>query len=200
MCIRTSSRPATARADHQHLRCRPTPSPRADPRRRCGSPSGTTWLPPTSTCGRVAGTSPALKDARWEFTGEVNNTVHRSVRRRPVEALAEAAQRLHWLPEKPFTEALGTTRKVGGATTAVGSVCYAVRTSQHVVRRGQVRIRPGPLRVRQIAAAPHETKMKAIRQLHDPSGVISPVGLNGPSSADGSLRLRVRRVRSYPAS
>lgn len=68
-----------------------------------------------------------LEDACRQFTTEVNNKVHRATRRRPIEALAEEAHRLHRLPGNPFTAALGTTRKVAGdATISVDSVRYSV--------------------------------------------------------------------------
>lgn len=68
-----------------------------------------------------------LEDACATFTGEVNDRVHRAIRRPPAEALAEEALRLHRLPDRPFTAALGTTRKVAGdATISVDSVRYSV--------------------------------------------------------------------------
>ncbi|WP_411130468.1 IS21 family transposase [Streptomyces sp. x-19] len=68
-----------------------------------------------------------LEDACRQFTAEVNNKVHRAIRRRPVEALAEERHRLHPLPENPFTAALGTTRRVANdATISVDSARYSV--------------------------------------------------------------------------
>ncbi|MFJ5951430.1 IS21 family transposase [Streptomyces noursei] len=68
-----------------------------------------------------------LEAACTVFTAEMNNKVHRVIKRRPVEALAEEKQRLHPLPAEPFTAALGTTRKVAAdATVSVESVRYSV--------------------------------------------------------------------------
>jgi hypothetical protein len=52
-----------------------------------------------------------LEAACRDFTDEVNARTHRETRRRPVDALAEEQQRLHPLPDRPFTVAFGTTRR-----------------------------------------------------------------------------------------
>jgi transposase len=68
-----------------------------------------------------------LEAACQEFCVEVNNRPHRETRRRPVEALAEERTRLHRLPERPFTIAFGTTRRVNwDATISVKGVRYSV--------------------------------------------------------------------------
>ncbi len=75
-----------------------------------------------------------LEEACRQFTDEVNNKVHRAIRRRPAEALAEEQQRLHPLPNEPFTAAFGTTRKVASdATISAESVRYSV--PHHLVGR-----------------------------------------------------------------
>jgi hypothetical protein len=68
-----------------------------------------------------------LEAACQQFTDEVNARLHRETRRRPVDALAEEQQRLHPLPDKAFTVAFGTTRRVGwDATISVDGVRYSV--------------------------------------------------------------------------
>lgn len=68
-----------------------------------------------------------LERACRQFCDQVNERVHRETRRRPVEALAEERARLHPLPERPFTAAFGTTRRVcWDATISVEGVRYSV--------------------------------------------------------------------------
>ena len=55
----------------------------------------------------------ALEAACEAFCDDINARVHRVTRRRPVEMLAEERQRLHRLPDHPFTAAFGQTRTVG---------------------------------------------------------------------------------------
>jgi hypothetical protein len=58
---------------------------------------------------------------------EVNGREHRVTRRAPVEMLAEEQQRLHRLPERPYTAVFGETRKVSwSATISFGGVTYSV--------------------------------------------------------------------------
>lgn len=58
---------------------------------------------------------------------EVNGREHRVTRRAPVEMLAEEQQRLHRLPERPYTTVFGETRKVSwSATISYGGVTYSV--------------------------------------------------------------------------
>jgi len=54
----------------------------------------------------------ALEAACASFCDEVNSRVHRVTRRRPVDMLAEEQQRLHRVPDQPFTAGFGTTRRV----------------------------------------------------------------------------------------
>jgi transposase len=68
-----------------------------------------------------------LEAACREFCEQVNDRIHRETRRRPAEALAEERMRLHPLPERPFTVAFGTTRRVyWDATISVEGVRYSV--------------------------------------------------------------------------
>ncbi len=68
-----------------------------------------------------------LEAACRQFTDEVNARLHRETRRRPVDALAEERQRLHPLPDRAFTVAFGTTRRVNwDATISVEGVRYSV--------------------------------------------------------------------------
>jgi transposase len=67
-----------------------------------------------------------LEAACREFVEEVNGRVHRETRRRPAEALTEERNRLHPLPQKPFTVAFGTTRRVNWDTISVEGVRYSV--------------------------------------------------------------------------
>ncbi len=57
----------------------------------------------------------------------VNSREHRVTRRAPVEMLVEEQQRLHRLPERPYTATFGETRKVSwSATISYGGVTYSV--------------------------------------------------------------------------
>ncbi len=56
---------------------------------------------------------PALEAACEMFCVEVNARPHRVTRRAPVDMLGEERQRLHRLPEHPWTAAFGQTRTVG---------------------------------------------------------------------------------------
>ena len=68
-----------------------------------------------------------LVEACAALMAEVNGRAHRVTRRAPVEMLAEEAQRLHRLPERPYTTVLGQTRKVSGTSTiSFGGVTYSV--------------------------------------------------------------------------
>jgi hypothetical protein len=68
-----------------------------------------------------------LVDACNEFMDEVNARAHRVTRRLPAEMLAEERQRLHRLPERPYTTVLGETRKVTWTSTiSFGGVTYSV--------------------------------------------------------------------------
>jgi hypothetical protein len=61
------------------------------------------------------------------FCEQVNDRPHRETRRRPAEALAEEASRLHPLPRQAFTVAFGQTRRVNwDATISVEGVRYSV--------------------------------------------------------------------------
>ncbi|MBD0743596.1 IS21 family transposase [Streptomyces sp. CBMA152] len=68
-----------------------------------------------------------LEAACRHFCEEVNSRIHRAIRRKPVERLAEEQQRLHPLPRRPFTAAFGTTRRVTWESCiSVESVRYSV--------------------------------------------------------------------------
>jgi len=68
-----------------------------------------------------------LVDACEAWMAEVNGREHRVTRRPPVEMLAEEQQRLHRLPERPYTAVFGETRKVSwSATISFGGVVYSV--------------------------------------------------------------------------
>ena len=68
-----------------------------------------------------------LAEACEAFTAEVNARVHRVTRRPPIEMLTEERHRLHALPERPYTAALGETRKVSWSSTiSFGAVTYSV--------------------------------------------------------------------------
>ena len=68
-----------------------------------------------------------LVDACEAFMVEVNERPHRVTRRAPVELLAEERQRLHRLPEQPYTAVFGETRRVSwSATISFGGVTYSV--------------------------------------------------------------------------
>lgn len=61
------------------------------------------------------------------FTQMVNARIHKETRRAPNDMLAEERVRLHPLPDDPYTQALGETRKVdpGDRTIRYGSVRYS---------------------------------------------------------------------------
>jgi hypothetical protein len=61
----------------------------------------------------------ALEGACEEWGDETNNNAHRSTRRSPVAMLAEERQRLHRLPDVPYTAAFGVVRSVGDTTPVV---------------------------------------------------------------------------------
>ena len=68
-----------------------------------------------------------LVDACDAWMAEVNGREHRVTRRAPVEMLVEEQQRLHRLPEAPYTAVLGETRRVSpSATVSFGAVTYSV--------------------------------------------------------------------------
>ena len=68
-----------------------------------------------------------LVDACEAWMAEVNGREHRVTRRAPVEMLTEEQHRLHALPERPYTAALGETRKVSWSSTiSFGAVTYSV--------------------------------------------------------------------------
>jgi transposase len=68
-----------------------------------------------------------LRAACEAFCEEVNNREHRETRRPPVELLAEERQRLHAVPDEPYTVAFGVTRLVDEESTVrFGSARYSV--------------------------------------------------------------------------
>lgn len=68
-----------------------------------------------------------LVDACERFMVEVNGREHRATRRAPVDMLAEEQQRLHRLPQRPYTAVFGETRRVSwSATISFGGVTYSV--------------------------------------------------------------------------
>ncbi|HEX5202536.1 MAG TPA: IS21 family transposase [Actinoplanes sp.] len=68
-----------------------------------------------------------LEAACRAFCEEVNTRVHRETRARPDQRLGEERQRLHPLPDRPFTAAFGTTRRVNwDCTISVEAVRYSV--------------------------------------------------------------------------
>lgn len=68
-----------------------------------------------------------LVDSCETWMTDVNGREHRVTRRVPVEMLLEEQQRLHRLPERPYTAVFGETRKVSwSATISYGGVLYSV--------------------------------------------------------------------------
>ena len=68
-----------------------------------------------------------LVGACERFMVEVNGRDHRVTRRPPAVMLVEEQQRLHRLPERPYTATFGETRKVSwSATISYGGVTYSV--------------------------------------------------------------------------
>ena len=68
-----------------------------------------------------------LVEACDAWMAEVNSREHRVTRRAPAEMLTEEQQRLHRLPETPYTAVFGETRKVSWSSTiSFGGVTYSV--------------------------------------------------------------------------
>lgn len=68
-----------------------------------------------------------LAAACGEFMAGVNAREHRATRRPPAQMLVGERQRLHRLPERPYTAVFGETRKVSwSATISFGAVPYSV--------------------------------------------------------------------------
>jgi transposase len=68
-----------------------------------------------------------LETACRAFCEQVNGREHRETRRIPADALLEERQRLHPLPNRPFTAVFGQTRRVNwDATVAFDGVRYSV--------------------------------------------------------------------------
>lgn len=68
-----------------------------------------------------------LVDACERCMGDVNGREHRVTRRAPAQMLVEEQQRLHRLPERPYTTVFGETRRVSwSATISYGGVTYSV--------------------------------------------------------------------------
>ena len=73
------------------------------------------------------GTWAELVEACEGWMAEINGREHRVTRRAPAEMLVEEQQRLHRLPEVPYTAVLGETRKVSWSSTiSFGGVTYSV--------------------------------------------------------------------------
>lgn len=85
-------------------------------------------LVPTEHNLRPAYESFACLEAACDaFTEKVNAREHRITRRRPAEMLASERERLHPLPELPYTLSFGETRKVSWSSTiSVGGAIYSV--------------------------------------------------------------------------
>ena len=68
-----------------------------------------------------------LAEACDAWMAEINGREHRVTRRAPAEMLTEEQQRLHRLPEAPYTAVFGETRKVSWSSTiSFGAVTYSV--------------------------------------------------------------------------
>jgi transposase len=68
-----------------------------------------------------------LVEACEAWMAEVNGRPHRVTRRAPADMLAEEQQRLHRLPDRPYTMVFGETRRVTwSATISYGGVTYSV--------------------------------------------------------------------------
>ncbi|MDE0664809.1 MAG: IS21 family transposase [Acidimicrobiaceae bacterium] len=68
-----------------------------------------------------------LVEACDAWMAHINSREHRVTRRAPTEMLAEEQQRLHALPETPYTAVFGETRKVSWSSTiSFGGVTYSV--------------------------------------------------------------------------
>ncbi len=81
-----------------------------------------------------------LRAACDVFCEQVNAREHRETRRPPIELLAEERQRLHPVPDEPFTVAFGLTRVVDDESTIrYGSARYSV-PHQLVTERVWVRV------------------------------------------------------------
>jgi len=80
-----------------------------------------------------------LVEACATFMDKVNSRAHRVTRRVPADMLAEEQQRLHRLPQTPFTVVFGQTRSVSwSATISFGGVTYSI---PHTLAGDQVWVR-----------------------------------------------------------
>ena len=144
-----------------------------------------------------------LADACDAWIAEINGREHRATRPAPVEMLAEEQQRLHRLPEAPYTAALGETRKVTWSSTiSFGGVTYSV---PHTLADETVWVRidgeevvvvhcaqSGPVEV-----ARHQRSTPGHPMIHDAHYPPRPPGLGtgATSEADKRDRSRVPRHR-----
>jgi hypothetical protein len=84
-------------------------------------------VPTEANLGEEYRTFGQLEAACRTWCQEINARAHRETRRAPMEMLAEERARLHPLPDRPFTVAFGTTRRVNwDATVSVEGVRYSV--------------------------------------------------------------------------
>jgi len=135
-----------------------------------------------------------------EFVEEVNGRVHRVTRRAPVEMLTEERQRLHRLPERPYTTVLGETRKMGrdpstisrelrrNAATRSGKLEYRATVAQW---KAQMAVkRPKPAKLATNGRLCEYVRERLSGELKRPDGTASPgppttwKGLNKPHRAD----------------
>jgi hypothetical protein len=76
-----------------------------------------------------------LEAACASFGEQVNSRTHRVTRRRPIDMLAEEQQRLHRLPDAPFTAGYGLTRRVPTNTPMVSFESGQYSVPHHLLGR-----------------------------------------------------------------
>jgi len=116
----------------RHYGCAITTCVVADPQSK-GGVEATVKIAKADILPRATNLREAYRDfseligACEEFTQMVNARPHRETRRAPNDMLADERTRLHPLPDDPYAQALGETRKVdqGDRTIRFGSVRYS---------------------------------------------------------------------------
>jgi hypothetical protein len=133
-----------------------------------------------------------LQEACEDFMAEVNGRIHRETRRIPAELLTEERQRLHPVPDQPFTASFGETRRVGkDSTISVESVRYSV-PHQLVDERVWVRFHGDELIVTAMAAgsavevARHPRSMPGSPRIADEHYPDAPRGERTPKPTNPS--------------
>ena len=143
-----------------------------------------------------------LRAACEAFCEEVNAREHRETRRPPIELLAEERQRLHPVPDEPYTVAFGLTRVVDDESTIrYGSARYSV-PHQLVGERVWVRVDGEELVVAHVGpAGASEVARHRLTTPGNPAHRSRPLsGADDRSAPSAARRLRARTRRRSSSS